>query len=387
MMYADNYGLEAKEVLRLTQNLIRIRTSQPDCNELDMVKFILTLFDGYDVVSDIVYHGKNRASLVLTVRGADSAAKTALVGHIDTIIPSNPQSWLHPPYAADFENGIIYGNGASNSKGGVAAMIHAALHILKNDIKLPRDAVFCFTADGDANGIGAEMIYEGRFLQNVAELIFADPTDSEIGIAQKGVLWLELSAKGAFKHVLDAEKSVNPLNRILSVSRKLSAELAGMPEHTLLGKSTSCLTNINSGVNMACVLPEEVKASLDIRYSPLIKESQIMERITAISQLELAQFRGLSIDIRKEISRDPIGISQDAPIVRKMSDCFESLGKRPSKMGLGFYSDSSKIVPGLGAPFVLLGPGNWIFTNREDESVALDSILFVTRIYIDYLSK
>lgn len=386
-MCVDQYGLNSKEILRLTQNLIRIRTSQPNCNELDMVKFILTLFDGYDVVSNIVHHGENRASLVVTIKGVDSSQKTALVGHIDTIIPSNPQNWFHPPYAADFENGIIYGNGASNSKGGVAAMIYAALFILRNGILLPNDAVFCFTADGDADGKGAMMIYEGGFMQNVSELIFADPTDSKIGIAQKGVLWLELSAKGAFKHVLDAEKSVDPLQRILTISQKLSAELSKMPKHALLGKSTSYLTNINSGINPICVIPEEVHASLDVRYSPLIKESEILEKVTAISKAEMVDFPGLSIEVSKRISRDPIGIPQDAPIVCKMCECFEHLGKSPSKMGLGFYSDSSKLVPSLGAPFVLLGPGNWIFTNREDESVALDSILFVTRIYIDYLSK
>lgn len=382
-----DYGFDAKRVLDLTQNLIRIRTSHPEGNEFDMVKFILSLFDGHDIMSNVVRHGGNRASLVLTIRGREAGGKTALVGHIDTIAPLNQDEWMHPPYAADYEDGIIYGIGASNGKGGVAAMINAGLYMLENGIAPQRDAVMCFTADGDGDGLGASAICEGGFLQDVSGLIFADPTDAEIGIAQKGVLWLEITATGARRHVLEAGKSVEPLERILSLGRKMHGALKGMAPHPVLGKSASHVTNINTGDNDICILPGRVRATFDIRYSPLIREEEILAQVSAVARQEMAACPGLSIDVRIILSRAPIGISEDAPIVQKIGQCFRDWKRRPAKMGLGFYSDSSRIVPRLGAPFVLLGPGDWIFTDRGDEFVSLESILFTSRIYTDYLTR
>ena len=379
------YELDVKGVLRLAQNLIRIRTTHPDCNELDLVKYILSLFEGYDVERRVVHHGDNRASLVLLLKGNDSSGGTAFVGHVDTVNPPYPKSWIHPPYAADFDEGRIYGNGASNAKGGVAAMIVTALYLLERGIRPQNDVYFCFTADGDGLGMGAASLCDGGFLEGAREAIFADPTDSRIGIAQKGVLWLEITARGYCKHVLEAEKSVDPLRRVLHIGGEIESALCRMPQHALLGKTRTYITSINTGTQWACILPEAITATLDIRYSPLVKESEIMEKLDAISQREMAEYPDLSVEVEKLISRNPIGIALDAPIVRRIDACFERLGRKPTKMGLGFYSDSSKIVPKLGIPFVLLGPGNWIFTDRGDESVSLDAILFVSRVYIDYL--
>lgn len=383
----NSYGFDAKQVLRLTQDLIRIRSSHPEGNELDIVKFILSLFDEYDVMSNVVHHGGNRASLSITIRGKDSERKTALVGHIDTIAPFCPDEWMHPPYAADYDKGIVYGIGASNGKGGVAAMINAAADMLKNGVVPRNDTVMCFTSDGDGDGLGATALYEGGFLQNVSELIFADPTNSEIGIAQKGVLWLDVTATSARRHVLEVDKSVEPIERVLSLSRKLHGALKEMPSHPVLGKSLSFITNINTGNNDVCILPGRVSATLDVRYSPLIREDAILSRVEAIARQEMADHPGLSIDIRTILARAPIGISGDAPIVREIASCYKKQQRRPVKMGLGFYSDSSRLVPRLGVPFVLLGPGDWIFSDRGDEFVSLESILFTSRIYTDYLTR
>jgi succinyl-diaminopimelate desuccinylase len=381
-----DYGLNANEILRLTQNMIRIRTTQPDHNELDLVKYILTLFEDYDTEPQVIRHGGNRASLLLTIQGHKRDGATAIIGHLDTVRPVYPDEWIHPPFSADYEDGRIYGNGASNAKGGLASMIAAALYILRHGIVPERDIIFCFTADGDGEGFGAESVYQGGFLENVTEAIFSDPTDAQIGIAQKGVLWLEVTVCGACKHVLEADKSVDTLNRMIEISREIDATLRKMPEHALLGKSSSYITNINSGVNLPYILPKEIVATFDIRYSPFVKESEIIGKLDAIAARQMKEHSGLSIEIRRLISRKPIGIALDAPIVRRMDECYERLGRTPAKMGSGFYSDSSKIVPKLGIPFVLVGPGNWIFSDRGDESVSLDAVLFIARVYIDYLT-
>ena len=381
------YGLDVKEVQHLVQSLIRIRTPHPDCNELDIVKYVLSLFEDYEVEKRVVHHGDNRASLVIVIKGSDPSGGTAFVGHIDTVDPPYPKSWVHPPYAADFEDDRIYGNGASNAKSGVAAMIAAALYLLRNGIRPQKDAYFCFTADGDGDGIGAASLCDGGFLDNASEAIFADPTDAQIGIAQKGVLWLEVTARGYCKHVLEADRSVDPLRRILHMSSEIESMLCRVPQHALLGKSKVHITGVNTGYQWTCIIPEAITATLDIRYSPLMKESSIMEELENIAAREMREYPDLTVEIKKLISRNPIGIAPDAPIVRRVDACFTRLGRKPTKMGLGFYSDSSKIVPRLGIPFVLLGPGNWIYTDRGDESVSLDATLFVSNVYIDYLTQ
>ncbi|MDR3354747.1 MAG: M20/M25/M40 family metallo-hydrolase [Synergistaceae bacterium] len=384
-MNFKDIGLDFKRILRLTQDLIRIRTSLPEGNELDLVKYIQALFEDYDVDCDIVYHGNNRASFVLAVKGQRSDVQTAFVGHVDTIEPISPREWVHAPYSADFEGGIIYGNGASNGKSGVAAMIYTALYLLENHIVPKNDVIMCFTADGDGNGIGAATICEGGFLRNASEIVFADPTNARIGIAQKGVLWLDVIARGRVFHVLDSARSVNSLARMFSMSEKIHAFIHSLPEHEVLGKSTSFMTNLNTGENEICTLPREARATFDIRYNPHINGREILNKIDEIARSEMADFPGLSVDVMTLQQRDPIGISEDAPIILALSECYGKLSAKPVKIGLGFFSDSSRIVPRLGVPFALLGPGDWIYKDRGDEFVLLESIVLVSRIYIDYL--
>ncbi|MFR5879736.1 MAG: hypothetical protein ACLUEQ_02400 [Cloacibacillus evryensis] len=91
------------KTLTILQNLIRIRSCLPEGDELDVVKYIVSLFEPYGTAANIVRHGDNRASLALSLKGDGNGAKRALMAHLDTVSPLEPRRWRHAPLAADFD--------------------------------------------------------------------------------------------------------------------------------------------------------------------------------------------------------------------------------------------------------------------------------------------
>ena len=379
--------IEPQHVLQIMQTLIRMRSCEPGWDELDIVRYIESLFSAFPVYINVIQHGNNRASLVVTIEGKErNGRKRAMMGHIDTMVPYNPQDWTYGPFSGHCADGMVYGVGASNAKSGVAAMLAAALSILKNNEKPANDLMLCFTADSDGKGIGARMLLNGGFLNNMSEMFFCDPTGSDISVAQKGTIWLAIEARGHSRHIMEAAQAVNALDGILKFSEKLSSKFNKISKHHILGGCAVNLTQVATHDNATWMVPGYVTGRIDIRITPSFDIEKACDLIDDVKkQIENSQ-RGLSIKTEIINKRPAVGIAPDAPLVRQLERISERLGRKPKIIGQSFYTDASTVIPELGIPFIAMGPGGRIFNDREDEHVALDDAVFVSNVYRCYMT-
>ena len=371
----------AREILG---QLVRIRTPQPVGDEKDAVLFLKEIFDPLTREITVLDHGANRASMILTLPGRDRERAVAVTGHLDTVNVDSEEAWTHAPFSAYCDGERIYGRGAADMKGGVTSIVLVALKLLRERFEPAVDVHFCFTADEEYGGMGAEALCNSGRLDRVIELIVVKPTDGRVGLAGKGALGLSVTAKGLSAHASRPGQGVNAVEQVSAFARSISALLRKKGRYPLLGLSTCAITGLHGSISTN-VIPDRAKATFDIRTSPGISHAGLLEQIHEIARVQMQRHPPLVLEATPYLDRQALGMDEKAPLVRRFVRIFEALGLPWETTGIAYFTDASVFVPRLGVPFVVIGPGDERFFHQADEYVTVKAVLQSSRVLEEYV--
>ena len=152
-MKADWPAIQA-ETVSLLQSLIRFNTTNPPGNELPLARFINDLFTTQGIESRLLVPAENRGAVVARIPGDGSARPVLLLAHMD-VVGVEADKWSCDPFAGVIRDGYVYGRGAIDDKGMLAANLMTMLLIqrgLSDGRKLSRDVVFVATSDEEGGG-------------------------------------------------------------------------------------------------------------------------------------------------------------------------------------------------------------------------------------------
>lgn len=375
-------GSSADTALNILQQLIRIRTHQPEGDEADAVKYIVSHLCSPKISHRTISHGGNRATLLVRVKGRSNGRSLLFMGHLDTIGLESTRAWRHYPYSADFDGVRVYGRGANN-KGGATAMIMAAMNLAERG-DLQNDVLFAFTADNDEDGIGARSLVEGGFFERVGEIVFVQPTDCAIGVAQKGVAWLSINVYGQFSHAAFPKQRTDVIKILLEYNKRLASKLWQEQGHPFLGSTTCALTRIESRGNTRYMFPNMASGSIDIRFLPIFNEQKILAEVKGTMTELIEKYPGCDIDVNVDNLRVACTIDESAPNVLSIEKLYKTLRFKTKKIGIYYLCDVSIVVPGLGVPFSIIGPGQDVYHSNTDENIKLSDILKMSIFYEEY---
>lgn len=376
------FDSSADMALNILQQLIRIRTHQPEGDEADAVKYIVSLLRASNISHKMICHGGNRATLLARVKGKTGAAPLLFMGHLDTIGLESTRTWAHYPYSADFDGVNVYGRGANN-KGGATAMIMAAMHLAERQ-DLERDVLFAFTADNDEEGIGARSLVEGSFFDGVGEVVFVQPTDCAIGVAQKGVAWLSIEVSGRFSHAAFPKQRTDVIKILLEYNKRLASKLWQEQGHPFLGNTTCVVTKINSEGYTRYMFPDVASGYIDIRFLPIIGEQKILSAIEETTSELTQKYPECDISVTIDNLRLACTMDEFAPNIERIEKLYKTLRLKTRKMGIYYLCDVSIVTPRLGTPFSIIGPGQDVYHSNTDETIKLDDILKMANFYEAY---
>lgn len=371
----------AREILG---QLIRIRTPQPVGDEKDAVLFLKELFGGLTSDITVIDHGANRASMMLTLPGRDRSRAVAVAGHLDTVNVDSEESWTHAPFSAFCDGDRLYGRGAADMKGGVTSIVLVALELLQKGFEPSMDVHFCFTADEEYGGMGAQALCNSGKLDRVTEMVIVKPTNGRIGLAGKGALGLSVKARGLSAHASRPDQGVNAVEQISALARSISIMLRKRGRYSLLGLSTCVITGLHGSIS-SNVVPDRAEATFDIRTSPGIAHAGLMEQIHELARVQMQKNPPLVLEIVPYLDRQALGMDEDALLVRRFASIFKDLGLPWEMTGISYFTDASVFVPKLGVPFVVIGPGEERFFHQADEYVSIKSVLESARILRKYI--
>ncbi|MCH2508640.1 MAG: M20/M25/M40 family metallo-hydrolase [Dehalococcoidia bacterium] len=135
---SDSPSLDAEylDPVALTQRLVRFDTTNPSGNEGECIAHIKSLLDGAGIQNQVLAKTPGRPNLIARLPGDGSAAPLLLQGHVD-VAPGDPSRWQQPPFGGDIVDGVLWGRGSLDMKGGIAMMPHAIMRAKADELLPP----------------------------------------------------------------------------------------------------------------------------------------------------------------------------------------------------------------------------------------------------------
>jgi acetylornithine deacetylase/succinyl-diaminopimelate desuccinylase-like protein len=207
---ALNFAAVAEEAVAHFKALLRIDTTNPPGNERPAADYIAGVLEREDIPYRILESEPGRASLVARLPGNGKKAPLLLNGHLD-VVPVDRSAWRHDPFAAEEAEGCIWGRGAIDMKNMVAMSLMTLVLLKRGGVALERDVIFAAVADEEAGSLQGSVF----LVEQHPELVRAEYVLNEVGghtlymgdarfypvqVAEKGICWFEISARGEPGH-------------------------------------------------------------------------------------------------------------------------------------------------------------------------------------------
>jgi acetylornithine deacetylase len=282
---------------------------------------------------DVEILGTERPSVVATKRGSGGGRSLLLNGHLDTVGVSG----MEAPFNPRVDDGRLYGRGAYDMKGALAAMLLAATEATA----LRGDVIVTLVADEELASIGTEAVVQ-RVHADAA--IVAEPTDLRVAIAHRGFVGFELETAGVAAHGSRPDLGVDAIAKmgpILVALAELDEQLEAGSRHPLVGPASLHASLIVGGQELSS-FPASCVLTGERRTIPGETVAQVEQELRAIAG---------DAALRIIASRDPLTPEPDHPFVELVGRVAEA----GEYVGALFWTDAA-LIADTGIPTVLFGP-------------------------------
>lgn len=175
----------------------------------------------FETTSFTKFGYKGRPNVIGKLRGSGGGRSIILGGHIDVVSPEPVSAWTHDPWSAEIVDGKLYGRGAADMKGGIAAMIHAFKCVQAVGVKPRGDIILKSTIEEEDGGIGGTLATILKGYRADAAII-TEPTDvCYIDIASAGVMYFRIKVPGRSAHAAVAHFGVNAIGKAMRIYKAL----------------------------------------------------------------------------------------------------------------------------------------------------------------------
>jgi acetylornithine deacetylase/succinyl-diaminopimelate desuccinylase-like protein len=356
-------AVRAEEARELIEQLVAIESVNPTLvpggrGEAELASFVAEWLDGHGVEVEYKQLTEARANVVGHVGRGGGGRTLLLNAHLDTVAVGGEDAGLVPRV----EGNRLYGRGAYDMKGGLAAIMLTAAHL---DRKLSGDLIVTAVADEEAHSIGTEAVVESL---RADAAIVTEPTELRVAIAHKGFVWLELETKGVAAHGSRYDLGVDAIARMGPVlvglgdlDERLRAE---SKPHPLLGGRSMHASMIEGGVELSSY-PDRCLLKVERRTLPGEAAAVVEAQLAAVAEGAV---------VKTLFVRLPLETSRDEPIVQVLLEQASStLGQSREAIGVPYWTDAG-LLAAAGVPTVVFGPSG-AGAHADVEWVDLDSVV------------
>jgi acetylornithine deacetylase len=337
---------------------------------------------GFGVTLDEAARG--RANVVARLRGARSGRRLLVNGHMDTVGVDG----MRDPFAAIVLGRQLFGRGAYDMKGSLAAMVEAGRAVALGDLSAG-EVILAFVVDEEYESRGtADLVarYGGAALADGA--IVTEPTALEVCVAHKGFVWARIEASGRAAHGSKYDEGTDAIARmghVLVALDRLDREVLPRRSHPLLGRASVHASTVRGGLGLS-TYPDRCTLEIERRTLPGESDAAIRAELDAV--LDDARRASPGLDARAELllSRPPLEVDPDEPVVRTIARSARTiLGRHPRLVGESPWFDAA-LLGAAGIPTVMLGPAG-AGAHAAEEWVDVPSVIACAEILADAMVR
>ncbi|HSH13822.1 MAG TPA: M20 family metallopeptidase [Desulfurivibrionaceae bacterium] len=299
------------------------------------------------------------------------APRLLIVAHLDTVSGKGMAS----PFGGELREGCLWGRGACDDKGPLAAALSAILDLHGRGIKPCFDLTFVGTVDEECSMAGAEQL--AREIDGFELCLALEPTDLKVINAHKGVYRFVVITRGRAVHSSHPEKGENAINRMLPILLDLQAWGAELAEcrHPRLGQASLAITRLQGGASLN-IIPDYCEAGVDVRLLPEMTAVAMAARVR-----ELIGERGEVVEV---YTGEGINTEMDDPLIDRFMTAIRAEGVEPGPITASFATDCSRLHQ-LG-PCLVWGPGDIAQAHQLDEHIPVSQLERASAILKNFLT-
>ena len=322
----------------------------------------------------------------LWARYGTEAPLLVFAGHTD-VVPTGPQEqWQSDPFTPTVKVGLLYGRGAADMKGGLAAMVVAVEQLLTDKPKLKGSIAFLITSDEEGPSVdGTVRVME--VLQKRGEKIdwcvLGEPSCLEkfgdtLRHGRRGSLTGLLTVHGIQGHVAYPERADNPILRVLPALAELCSTQWDMQPNPHFPPTSFQISNFHSGTGAGNVIPGEAAIRFNFRYSTAVTAAELQQRVETILKRH---------GVRYSIEWRPMGepfLTPPGKLSNVVQDAVEKVTGLQPKLDTGGGTSDGRYIAPTGAEVIEFGPIN-ASIHKIDECVAVSELEALVEIYSEIM--
>jgi succinyl-diaminopimelate desuccinylase len=398
-------GRRRKELVGLCSKLIQIPSENPPGDTTKLAKFIRSYLKAKGLSTTTYEPKKGRPNIVASI--GEGRPNIVLSGHMDEF-PAG-EGWTFPPFSGAVRNGKILGRGAGDMKAGLAVSLLAAGLIKEMRVKLKGSLTLALVSDEETGGVwGTQWLLKNvRTVRGDACLIGESSGAWAIGVGEKGVLWLRVSASGVSGHAAygQGESAIEKVSVVVDSISKLHGKRA-MPRRQIAalirqqrsvvekrwGPGTGAMAdtitvNVGSirGGGQVNLIPQNCEAELDIRVPPGMTTSAVEREIRR--RVERLRLTGVRVEVLNRC--DPYVTPIHDRLIRSLTTNSQSVGGREALLVVRLGYTDGRFFRRAGIPTAIYGPRVHNM-GGPDEFVEEGELLKIARVHVgvivDYLA-
>jgi putative selenium metabolism hydrolase len=316
----------------------------------------------------------------------------ALDGHCDTVGVGDLDAWEVDPFGGEYRDGVIYGRGAVDQKGGLTSAIFAGT-ILKQ-IGLPEGVSLLVVAsvnEEDFEGVcWQHLVMEEKCTPEV--VVLTEPTNLEIKVGQRGRMEIKIRTRGRSCHGSAPERGDNAIYKIAPIIREIEELHTRLESSSVLGKGSITVTDARSTSPSLCAVADSATIHLDRRLS----EGETLESaVREVRALPSVKASGAEVTIPRYEIETHTGFEQlveayyptwlmdrDDPVVRTAMFAHASQFAEDANLGVWQFSTNGVATKGMyGIPTIGFGPGKEEHAHTRDDQVCVDDLVKAAEFY------
>lgn len=371
----------SNEVVSLLQQLIRSRSDHPPGDTRATIDIVAQALNDEGIPFDLFSKEEEHPSLIATYPFGSGGDTLVYHAHIDTVSAGEREEWSVDPFAGKIVDGAVYGRGAGDDKGSVAAQVMALIALARARVRLRGTLQVAAVADEERGGeIGTRWLRDTGKL-NPDLLVVGEQTNNRVAIAERVACGIALTVYGKSAHGAmpwEGDNAVTKMARVIVwLQEKLIDKLSDV-EHLYLPPPTMNISTIEGGT--LGFVPGRCKIHINRRLLPGETREEAMDQIRNVLDEYDRTVEPLSYELFTSGDVAPnINTPPEDPFVRTADQALTDVSGEQRTLTGYMQTSDGRWFAGDGFPIIIFGPSDPAVGHSPDECVSVEQLKEATQ--------